>query len=425
VLADFTGTLEGALDLLRRLGPETIEMDKIESRLARVAASLDGVPTEKRAELAAVAAEHLKRSFKSRNLDDKALQTAEREPASQEAQVVLGILLALQEEEGAAIVGKSVEPGQLIGDFAREIGRPSLHIMLLRSLITTAVSALEDLMATLVTEYFTIRPEALRREEKEFSLADLARFASIKEAVAAAIEARVDQFTRKSFDEWSDWFGKWLDIQFSELAMDWRQLGEVLERRHTLVHSAGRATKRYVQKVGGKVKAGEILPLDSAYLEKSIDAFAVFGILLTALTWQRLLDDDEGAPNRAASAVYDFMRAGRWEAVEAICSKAGLMHMKRDLELVFRFNGWLAKKRLGRWSEVETDVRRCDVSGLAPRYQVVWLVLIEDFGGALERLPEVLRIGHDGGGISPGELYQWPILEELRRQDEFRIAIEA
>jgi hypothetical protein len=401
-------------------------MDRIESRLTRVAASLDALPPEKRAELAEVATQHLNRSLESQNLDDAALQTAEREPASEEAQVVLGILLAIQEEEGAAIVGKSVEPAQLVGDFAREIGRPSLHLMLLRSLITTAVSAREDLVAALITEYFTIRPEALRREEKEFSLADLSQFSTIDEAMAAAIEARVDQFMWKSFDEWSDWFGKWLDIQFADLAMDWHQLREVLERRHTLVHAGGRATKRYVHKVGnGKVKAGEVLPLDADYLEKSIDAFAVFGILLGASTWQKLLMEDEVAPGRAAAAVYDFMRAGRWEAVEAICSKAGLMNMKRDLQLMFQFNGWLAKKRLGRWNEVETDVRRCDVSGLAPRYQVVWLVLIEDREAALERLPEALRMGHKGGGISPGVLYQWPILEELRRHERFPVALDA
>jgi hypothetical protein len=295
--------------------------------------------------------------------------------------------------------------------------------MLLKCLLTTVVSALEDLVAALISEYFTIRPEALRREEKEFSLADLAQFTSIDEAVKAAVEIRVDQLMRKNLDEWSDWFDRWLKLRFSDLAIDWQKLVEVVERRHTLVHTGGRATKRYVQRVGPKdIKPGDRLPLTAEYLVRSIDAFAVFGTLLATVTWQRLLEDDDRAPTRVAAAVYDFMRAGRWEAVEAICDRASNLQMKRDMQLVFQFNGWLAKKRLGRWIEVEREVRACDVSGLSPRYEFVWLVLVEDFDKALERLPKVVKLGRAGGGISPGELYHWPVLEELRRHESFNNA---
>jgi hypothetical protein len=72
-------------------------MDRLESRLGRVAASLEGVPAEHRAELVAVATDHLTKSLESHDLDADDLETAEREPASQEAQIVVGILIALRD----------------------------------------------------------------------------------------------------------------------------------------------------------------------------------------------------------------------------------------------------------------------------------------------------------------------------------------
>jgi hypothetical protein len=81
------------------------------------------------------------------------------------------------------------------------LAKPKLPI-LLRSLIPMAVGTFEALVGQLIAAFYYARPGLLPREEKQFSLADLEQFSTIKEASIDAIQRRVDNILAGGLDDW-------------------------------------------------------------------------------------------------------------------------------------------------------------------------------------------------------------------------------
>jgi hypothetical protein len=120
-------------------------------------------------------------------------------------------------------------------------------------------------------------------EEKEFSLKDLQAVGSLEGAVELAISRRVDDFLWKGIADWNKWFTRLFKVGLADLALDWDTTREIIERRHLLVHNAGRVSRRYLDAVPGareQYSLGDNLSVDESYVETAIDQLTVLGVLL-------------------------------------------------------------------------------------------------------------------------------------------------
>jgi hypothetical protein len=284
-----------------------------------------------------------------------------------------------------------------------------------QSLLMSVVTEFESLMASVSKAYFFTIPASI--DGVEFSLSDLQKLPSIRDAIELAVERRVDDLMWKSLDEWASWYHKSFGLELPKHARDWQVIREIVQRRHIVVHNQGRVSSQYNENVDEQYRrpVGTHLDVDVAYLLNAIDELLVLGLRLTTLAWDKLFPDDESLIHLSL-ATYELMKMGKWVPVLHLSESLHVWHKNEDQKLVSQINGWLARKRLGDFESVADEVRSWNVSAFSLRYRLARLALLDDAPGCLELIPKLLSTEQPDFA---NNLYDWPLLEELRQDPSF------
>jgi len=323
----------------------------------------------------------------------------------------------------------ALEDPHAAGDFMRTVTE-GVHVeragLLRSSLITSAVTAIEVLLATVATQFYRLHNDALAarkvREgtsDKEFSFEELKSYGNIQEAIDALIERRVDALLREGIDEWVRWFERNTGVKLPDLALDWAATIEVFQRRHLFVHTAGQVTSQYLRVTGAGIKQGTTLTADAKYVSRACDLLTVVGVAVVAHTAAKLMKDRAGdVTNDVSAFVYrQLMLNNFWSCVEPICRGTISLCAEDVTRQILRVNSWLGRKRVaGNIDEIRSEVQSWDTTALSPRYRVAKLALLDDF----EALLPALKHAVDRGDVDDEELRTWPLLAEVRAQPTFK-----
>lgn len=301
---------------------------------------------------------------------------------------------------------------------------PRLPI-LFNSLVVTAVSTFEVQIARLATDFYHAHPEALDAGSSNFTLSDLKRLGSIEEATGLAISRRVDSLLYGSFADWRRFFKEETNIDFSALAIDWNATREIFQRRHTIVHNGGIASRRYVNQVAGFLgdkapQEGSPLRSDGEYVQNALEELLTLGVLLTVSLGIKLHKRDAEhfiiLLNRIA---YDALVRRQWRVSEKMCSFGASISTTSADKLIFQVNRWIALSRLQGPGAVREEVLKWDISALAPRYQLAKSCLLEDMDDAFR----ILALLVETRDIELQDLLEWPLLEHARSDPRFDLIV--
>jgi hypothetical protein len=296
------------------------------------------------------------------------------------------------------------------------------HVNTLRRM---SVATFEVLVRQVLVTYMRLHPGALGTEAKEFSLADLQTFDSIKDAVEELVARKADDLLSNGFDAWVKWFKEGpLDIDLSRLALDWDETREVFQRRHVIVHHGGRVSRRYLEKLGLNEQSGpsigSMLDVDADYVRLTLDSLLVVGIEMVQMVYERLLP--EAAAKQTgflADQIYQLLLAHRWRPAGALCevgSEVGRKHSWPEGSMLrFKCNKWLTEKRLHGEDHIREAVLQWDTSAFHPVFKLVRFALLNETDDAFNVLPAAL----DPDELTDRDLRDWPILTELRDDPRF------
>jgi hypothetical protein len=294
---------------------------------------------------------------------------------------------------------------------------PNKALLLNSSMLVTAVSTFETLLATVLSVQLKTFPGLIDASDRKFSLEDLDSFASVADARDAAIRDRVDSLMRESFDEWETWFKKRASVELGSLCIRREHAYEVIQRRHLLVHTGGRVSKLYRDRVGeGAPPIGTSLAVPAEYLQDALDELDVLGIALAtrlAADWDA--KDGPEAIGQLSDIAYDLLRAGRYEAVVALTRAGQDMPAPARSETVMRVNGWIAAKAVDGVDSIAGEVGAWDVSALSPEFRLAKAALLNETEDALERIPQLLS----NDLLDASNLDEWPLFAELRQDPRF------
>jgi hypothetical protein len=423
VAGDFLHFIEGFLETLEALHdlvaatPRFEELDSPARRMERLRALVDEMPDEQRRPAVEAIGRHFDRMRDLVRQRETVLSSVEsvEESKRRKSGGVYGPLID--------DLSNSVDPHWVvvISDEMHRYGlRPRRLEILARSVVISAVSAFEVLIAGLVGQYYELYPGAIggSSKDKEFSLEDLRSLGSIEEARQLAISRRVEDFLWLSASEWADWFKKGLKLDFSSLVDDWDATLEIFERRNIMVHNNSIVSRRYLDRVSDShaAEVGTRLNTTVEYANSALHALMTLGLLAAISTWQKLVKPHlDFAAGTLTTIVYDQMLLGRWPEVRTLCETGRKLKSSKSTHWVFECNRWLAIKRLGSVADIEDEVREWDPSAMSLLYRFVRLVLLDEIAEALTMLPRVVA----GGELPRDALYEWPILEELRSDSRF------
>jgi len=295
--------------------------------------------------------------------------------------------------------------------------RPRREHLLHGSLLAMAVGTLETAIAGVGTQHFVLHPGALPSTEKEFSLSELSEFDDLRDARDLAISRRVEDLMRGGFEAWDKWFDQLLGEGFADLAADHEMLHEAIQRRHLVVHNAGRVSRQYKSKVASCEKSvGEDLPISRGYLEDAIDAVTIFGARLILVAWSKWLPEDKNEAAREANElVFSYLMSGRPEPALCIATTAGEFAEENQTKLYLQVNGWQARKRLSGLEDVREDIEAWDTTALSPEYAAAKFALLEEYDPLFQILPGLL----EQEILNAEKLRAWPLFEGARQQDRW------
>lgn len=403
ICSDFVEYLESVSDLLDELAPHVEHLDnRARSVETILASSGHTLSTDDHDEIAAFFNEHL----------------FVEEPIAISA--LIGILYT-------SYYDKPWGPGLVYLLHKQVTYKPKLTI-LNNSQITMIISGLESVLGELTTHYFRVAPQALeagREREKEFSLGDLKKLGSIEDAVESAIASRVDGLLHGSIAGWRKFYKDRLNIDFTELAIDWSTVEEVFERRHAIIHNGGRATKKYLAVTKRTdVVVDQPLISDPEYVRSAIDQLLVLGYSLAISVWRKFAHHKGGPDSSLLDVSYKMLVRRRWAAAKQLCAHGLEQAFTAENANLYCVNLWIARRGMGDAKAVSMEVDKWDVSALKVDFQLAKACLSEDYDSAFDLLPEMVKSGR----VSGDDLLRWPLLEGMREDTRFATfagAIEA
>jgi len=304
-------------------------------------------------------------------------------------------------------------------NLANKLYRPRRQPIFHNAMLISLVAAFEAHLTKLATEYYRGAPSALhdlpREAMKEFSLKDLQGMNSIDDAIEVAIEARIVKLMYGSLADWKKFFADRMNISMDGLSESWETIREIFERRHCIVHSEARASRRYVAAVKGATLHQHI-DATPDYVRSAIDSIELLGVLLHGAVWEKFATDKQEVVDALEATGFEALKASRWDFSLALYERWQALPLSEEEQRMAKVNIWIAKKELFGGETVIDEIAAWDVSGSDELFKFAKLCLLEDLDGAFEMIPILIeRDKMDGKSLAT-----WPLTSGLRKDPRIR-----
>jgi len=305
----------------------------------------------------------------------------------------------------------------------RRIYRPRRQPIFHNAILISTVAAFEAHLSKLAAEYYRSAPEALhnvpREAVKEFSLRELQSMDSIQDAVEMAIEQRVTALMFGSLTDWKKFFSDRMNIDMTTLSNEWDFVCEVFERRHCIVHSEAKASRRYTR-VFTEVELHSPLHADAPYVARAIEALELLGLLLHASIWSKFAVEDKDVIDATERIGFASLKAERWLFSFHVYEYWAKLKLPEAEQRMAKVNLWIARKNLHGMESIRSEVVDWDVSGSDEVYEFAKLCLLDDLDAAFAMLPKLIERDKVGGE----QLATWPLIAPLRADSRIQDYVE-
>ncbi|WP_343902725.1 hypothetical protein [Arthrobacter rhombi] len=285
---------------------------------------------------------------------------------------------------------------------------------LFASLLTSLVSDLEVFIANLYRLLLERHPEKVEGGQ-QFSWNDINQHSSLEDFKASIFDKNVEGLLRGSYVDWVHAFEQF-GVR-SSASTGSEQLLEVIQRRHVIVHNGGQVSNQYLLRVPkqfANAQVGDQLSVDLPYLLMAADKILVAATSLALVSAHLEVTNPDAKiylENRASKVMYELLRDGRYEPIRDLTGDLNPRKFEDPAAgHMWRTNGWLALKRLGKFERCHNEVMQWKTNDLSPQFQLAKMALLGDLDETLKLLERIR--GTDF--LSEMSWLEWPLLEELR-----------
>ena len=314
---------------------------------------------------------------------------------------------------------------QLIPALKRFIELDKRISLLHRGSLISLVGAAEWCFARLMHAYYHKFPEAIKDDDKCFSLNDLRGFETVEDARQSVIDSRIDRALRASFETWLKFLKETAKLSLGYIGKLESTMAEVYLRRNVVVHNGGIVNAVYMRRLGSgvtsKFAVGDEISVTKNYLDASIDLFERIFILIGAEMWKRIESCDKNRGPLLLNLAYINLLKSRWSIAESI-SKFGMLDAAMDdaVKLSAQINYWQAIKWQGKYSEIRGEVEAADFSARGEIFKLAKMALMDDLASFFARVESAL----DSKSIEYDALAIWPIFRSIRNTPQYKALYE-
>ena len=302
----------------------------------------------------------------------------------------------------------------------------SSTVLIPRNFLVALICTYDAFLGKLLRYIFEIKPEILDASERTITYSDLLEFQDIEAARNHLIEKETEAILRKSHIEHFAWLEKHLNCSFTNGLKSWPTFVELTQRRNLFVHADGIISSQYLSmckdhkcELSADCVVGTKLAVPEKYFKESYKCLYEIGIKLTQILWRRL---DKSGLNAAGSNLVettinlienqDYDIAIR--VLEFFTSKDA-KHDDESMKRVHVINLAQSYKWSNRPDDCKMLLDSYDWSGWEDKFRLALFVLNDNWD---ESFACMRRLAHNAK-FSKSSYRDWPLLKELRRQDNF------
>lgn len=321
-------------------------------------------------------------------------------------------------------ISTSGEDTDIIANAMTNIKMMNMQLELIyKSILVNSVSTVECYLGNLLKKYFVmykgeIVGKLIEEKDKIYTIHELEEFDSIDSAKEYVIDKKIENLIRGSFEDWCKFLKGKMSLSMGYMKDDYDVLVEIFQRRNIFMHNDGVINRIYLSNVkecvryGGNI--GERIKLTQEYLENAINILEKNFVLIAFELWKKREKDDHVRGELFSQLSMKYLKQGRWELLESATTFIVNDAVVSDsTQKVAKINLWLAQKKMGRMNVEE--VRNTDFSALTIDYQICKYALLEEYSKAIPLIDKAL----DTEQITVKSLYEWPVLEDLRKEESF------
>lgn len=302
----------------------------------------------------------------------------------------------------------------------KKAGKSLVHLN--RSSLVSLATAAECLVSSIAASAYRKFP-GLLSSKSTLTLQELSEVGSVEEAREMLIERKVEELTRKSFEDWLSFFKEHLNLGDSFVTAHLDRLVEVFQRRNLIVHNSGRVNATYLSRVRceRKLKKGQVLSVSDEYLSDAIDLIEnVFG-LLALYVWKKWEPMDARRGKLLVDMSFDRLQAGHFSVALGYSHFLSLDRgMPAEQQMIGKVNFWIAQRELGKMDVSDfKELSEFDVSALNLRFQVAKHVLLDEYAASVP----LIRDAVEKEDLELEDLQTWPLFKVFRERDDFKVLI--
>lgn len=297
--------------------------------------------------------------------------------------------------------------------------------LLYKSTFVMLICYFDFLISDLIHYYYQVYPESLSGRELTMTLNDLNVCRDIGEARDYLVNKEVESILYKSLPDQRRYFVNQLKIDDKANIINWSKINEAVERRNVIVHNDSIINRRYLKNVDASLiyvikenmKEGQKIDINEDYFSKVFDEIYLAGIILIQCCWRKWKKDEiSSADTHLIDSVYNALLEERW----AIAEKLGLFARECKVNnernrLCLDINYCQSLKWQNKKDELESELKKFDVTSLKPVYVVALCALESNHDGFYKNLKQAILAGN----LTKDDLVEWPLFREFREDPNY------
>lgn len=281
------------------------------------------------------------------------------------------------------------------------------------------VTYFENLISKVMKEDIRLHPERVSLEMKQVPFSMLEKADNLSDIKDMLIEEEVTSLMYKSLESWLDYFGKKVKLKQDYIKKVQGKLEEIIARRNLIVHNEGKVNSIYLNVVKEEerknIKRGDVLEVDREYLYNAIDIIELSGISLIIEMWIKEYGDNEKELDKITNLIFsDYLIFDKWEEAKTlyeICLNS--KKLREADKLVCQINRWQCYKWQGRFEEVESEIKKWDISASSPQFKLAKLAL-------LDKYEEFFKTFDEQSEVIEEFLREWPLFRNIRESQIYK-----
>ena len=304
--------------------------------------------------------------------------------------------------------------------------------LLISSHFLSLFTSFDAFTGELLNAIYLKKPDLLKSLNRTMSISDMLKYEDLEDIKLIILQDEIESFRRKSYVEQFESLETRFSIKLKKFN-NWPLFVECSQRRNLITHCDGVVSNQYIKictnegcKLPENLKNGDQLKISIKYLGRACNLISEVGLKLGQSLWRKFFEDElDQADQHLHLTQYDYLKRKQWaSAINSGEFSSSLPKYSSEVQRIIMLVNYLIALKFSENDHEEKITQLLDSvdwTALCLDFRLAESILRDDFIKAAKYMEQ---IGESGDFVNKHGYHDWPLMQDFRESEEFRIAYE-